>query len=171
MKWTIFPQVGRLEAQEGDTLLDLAIRNNKRKCANVFHDLGFHTANSDFQNWLSILTQPRRRAFLEACVRDPATAQQKRGINFTPTTTPSDEPEECCICMDRPRNSRLLPCAHAIVCSECAAHLLGRQDTCPVCRSIITKFEEGDFKYNFEQSSSTPPIPPAPTAPMNGGVA
>ena len=58
---------------------------------------------------------------------------------------PPPTARECMVCMDRPRAALLLPCRHSIVCAGCAAELLGRASSCPLCRTPIARFEEGDF--------------------------
>jgi hypothetical protein len=46
---------------------------------------------------------------------------------------------ECCVCLDKPRDVVLTPCAHHAICAACATRLMadatGRK--CPVCRAPI----------------------------------
>jgi hypothetical protein len=159
--------VRRLDAEEGDTLFDLAIRNDKRVFANLLHDSRFPINNSDFNSLLAILTQARRRALLELCVKDAETAHQQ--LRLEPPGVPSEaasasqmglpsasvsasseqDPVECCVCMEEPRNCKLLPCNHAVICTTCAAQLVARGDACPVCRGRIRSWEEGEFPEAF----------------------
>ena len=44
---------------------------------------------------------------------------------------------QCLICMDAPRERRLLPCNHAVACANHAAILQARGDRCPLCRIPI----------------------------------
>ena len=42
---------------------------------------------------------------------------------------------DCLICSDRSRSTILLPCAHVLLCQECADDFMARQARqCPVCR-------------------------------------
>ena len=52
--------------------------------------------------------------------------------------------KDCIICMDALRNTRLLPCQHQLMCSNCAA-LIRQSGTplCPLCRATIDHVEEG----------------------------
>jgi hypothetical protein len=56
---------------------------------------------------------------------------------------------ECIICMDAPRNSRLRPCCHVVLCDMCAAAVLPRNSGCPVCRARIQTYDVGDFNATF----------------------
>ena len=53
------------------------------------------------------------------------------------TKTVADEDEEmdtdCVVCMDKPKNTVLMPCKHMCVCPACAASL----ETCPMCRATV----------------------------------
>ena len=54
----------------------------------------------------------------------------------------SDGPaRECCVCLERARNTVLSPCAHACVCAHCAERLVSepRSRRCPVCRANIER--------------------------------
>jgi hypothetical protein len=70
---------------------------------------------------------------------------KKANKNKKSATHVADEPNfesnvvdsDCAICMDKPRNSVLRPCAHCITCYDCSMLLLNRQDNCPVCREKI----------------------------------
>ena len=44
----------------------------------------------------------------------------------------------CRICLDRERNTVILPCGHATCCKECAKPL----QNCPICRKEIDKVLE-----------------------------
>lgn len=46
--------------------------------------------------------------------------------------------EECCICLDRPAVTKLLPCRHKCVCATCSAKV----DQCPLCRHAIVAHAE-----------------------------
>jgi hypothetical protein len=51
-----------------------------------------------------------------------------------------DEGNECCVCMDAPVQTRLVPCAHDCLCKACAQVIVGESRTCPLCRSATTGF-------------------------------
>ena len=82
----------------------------------------------------------RRRRSWEVC----AALEAMRAAAAAPPPPPPTA-RECMVCMDRPRAALLLPCHHSIVCAGCAAELLGRASSCPLCRTPIARFEEGDF--------------------------
>eukprot|EP00808_Paulinella_micropora_P002236 g76242.t1 len=49
----------------------------------------------------------------------------------------SEDPEdECCVCLDRKRNTAVLPCGHLCLCDICTKR--GSFDVCPVCRGPVT---------------------------------
>ena len=48
--------------------------------------------------------------------------------------------EECCVCMDAPVQTRLVPCAHDCLCQQCAQHILEHAGMCPLCRSETSGF-------------------------------
>jgi len=45
----------------------------------------------------------------------------------------------CLVCMDQPKNTLLYPCGHVSVCDDCAATLMARGGTCPVCRAKVDR--------------------------------
>lgn len=45
-----------------------------------------------------------------------------------------DEDNKCVICLENDCNTTVLPCRHQTLCDECAASLLSRESTCPICR-------------------------------------
>ncbi len=53
----------------------------------------------------------------------------------------SDGPvRECCVCLERARDTVLSPCAHACVCAHCAERLMSEpRRRCPVCRASIER--------------------------------
>ena len=48
--------------------------------------------------------------------------------------------DECCVCMDAPQQTMLVPCAHACLCRQCARAIVERGGLCPLCRSAINGF-------------------------------
>ena len=53
--------------------------------------------------------------------------------------------EECCVCMDAPRQAVLVPCGHWACCLACTRALLvvrsgGSQPLCPLCREPAESF-------------------------------
>ena len=67
----------------------------------------------------------------------------------TPAPSAVAEPEECVVCLDRPRRAALDPCSHAVTCEECAQELLNRGDRCPVCRERIARIVPGNFNQTY----------------------
>lgn len=47
------------------------------------------------------------------------------------------ENEKCCVCLDGPKNTIVLPCGHIGFCYKCAQELYNRSAQCPICRSPI----------------------------------
>jgi hypothetical protein len=47
------------------------------------------------------------------------------------------EEKFCAVCIERDRNTALLPCGHVVMCSVCARS--GSISACPVCRTAIAK--------------------------------
>jgi len=47
------------------------------------------------------------------------------------------EPEQCCVCLDRGKSHAFLPCGHLCTCMDCADYLAARNQACPVCRRPI----------------------------------
>jgi hypothetical protein len=47
-----------------------------------------------------------------------------------------DEDDTCCICMERAKDTTLLPCNHREMCSACAGRF-GPGALCPLCRGLI----------------------------------
>jgi hypothetical protein len=56
---------------------------------------------------------------------------------------------ECIMCMERPVNTRLLPCRHSCLCIECAQILHRQGQRCPMDRAPIERIEEGTFATTF----------------------
>ena len=60
-----------------------------------------------------------------------------------PASAPAPAPEgipeelECVVCMDAKKDTLLMPCKHACVCSACAEDLLQSKSDCPQCRKAI----------------------------------
>ena len=61
---------------------------------------------------------------------DPEESPEDEG-----STNPTDS--TCSICLTKPANVVILPCAHLVACGECIAQLRG---TCPVCRLHMKGF-------------------------------
>lgn len=57
--------------------------------------------------------------------------------NVDPLHGPWGDPNQpsCCVCMDRPQNTALIPCGHKVVCFPCSQNFPGRP--CPVCRRRV----------------------------------
>jgi len=59
----------------------------------------------------------------------------------------------CVVCLDKRRSTRILPCSHCILCTDCADELFkaapdGRP-VCPTCRQPADRFEEAEFVQTF----------------------
>jgi len=46
---------------------------------------------------------------------------------------------DCTVCMDRPRDTLLVPCHHMCLCASCANILQNQGGACPICRQTITQ--------------------------------
>merc|ERR1719362_1737174 len=51
----------------------------------------------------------------------------------------------CVVCMDAPIDTQLTPCRHSALCGGCAAIFMQREERCPICRTRVEGYEEGDF--------------------------
>lgn len=50
-----------------------------------------------------------------------------------------DDGGDCVVCLDKPKDTVILPCRHMCMCSECAQAVRGQRGACPVCRGPIDK--------------------------------
>ncbi|XP_074143696.1 E3 ubiquitin-protein ligase NEURL3 [Sminthopsis crassicaudata] len=53
---------------------------------------------------------------------------------------PARDEDECSVCLHHRKNTRLLPCGHAILCYCCANRIFRDTAKCPMCRSEIELF-------------------------------
>eukprot|EP00743_Colponemidia_sp_Colp-15_P005864 GILK01006303.1.p1 GENE.GILK01006303.1~~GILK01006303.1.p1 ORF type:complete len:585 (-),score=73.52 GILK01006303.1:131-1786(-) len=60
----------------------------------------------------------------------------------------NEDDNDCVICMTDPKDTVLLPCRHACVCSGCFRHI----DKCPVCRTAVKSHIE--MKKDIKQSEA-----------------
>lgn len=52
-------------------------------------------------------------------------------------------PKQCCVCMERPANTLLLPCKHTDFCYTCASEVMSSPPPrCPMCRTPVTSLPE-----------------------------
>jgi hypothetical protein len=65
--------------------------------------------------------------------------------------------DECVVCMDAPRTTRLRPCFHVLLCPACAANMVRDRQPCPTCRVPVERYEEGYFFATYV------PLPEPPT--------
>ena len=55
----------------------------------------------------------------------------------------------CVVCIDAPRDTRLMPCEHSALCGDCAKECRDRQGACPICNAKIKAIEYGSFARTF----------------------
>ena len=55
----------------------------------------------------------------------------------------------CVVCLDAPRDTRLMPCEHSALCGDCAKECRDRQGSCPICNAKIKAIEYGSFSRTF----------------------
>ena len=55
----------------------------------------------------------------------------------------------CVVCIDAPRDTRLMPCEHSALCGDCAKECRNRQGSCPICNTRIKAIEYGSFQRTF----------------------
>ena len=55
----------------------------------------------------------------------------------------------CVVCIDAPRDTRLMPCEHSALCGDCAKACRDRQGSCPICNTKIKAIEWGSFARTF----------------------
>jgi hypothetical protein len=53
------------------------------------------------------------------------------------------------VCIDAPRDTRLMPCEHSALCGDCANECRDRQGSCPICNAKIKAIEYGSFSRTF----------------------
>ena len=53
---------------------------------------------------------------------------------------------DCVACFRKPRNTRLRPCCHVLLCRECALALQARDPRCPGCSAGVVRFDAGFFE-------------------------
>lgn len=88
---------------------------------------------------------------------------------FASFDTPTVEQVKLCmVCMDRPRDCRLLPCLHAGLCFSCAQTLQSRKQPCPVCSVEIQWIERGHFTRTYTKegchgATPRPVLEPTPS--------
>ena len=55
----------------------------------------------------------------------------------------------CVVCIDAPRDTRLMPCEHSALCGDCVKECRDRQGSCPICNAKIKAIEYGSFSRTF----------------------
>jgi hypothetical protein len=55
------------------------------------------------------------------------------------TSVASSTRGDCCVCLERPVETALLECGHAVACMQCATALSEQGAGCPCCRRSITR--------------------------------
>ena len=65
--------------------------------------------------------------------------EQVRVAQYNSERSEQDQ-RHCAVCLDRDRNTALLPCGHVVLCTVCARS--ANMKTCPICRSEIAKVIE-----------------------------
>ena len=56
----------------------------------------------------------------------------------------------CVVCIDAPRDTRLMPCEHGgALCGDCAKECRDRQGSCPICNAKIKAIEYGLLSRTF----------------------
>ncbi len=53
---------------------------------------------------------------------------------------------DCVACFRHPRNTRLRPCCHVLLCKECAQAMEARDPRCPGCRAAVVRVDAGFFE-------------------------
>jgi hypothetical protein len=53
---------------------------------------------------------------------------------------------DCVACFREPRNTRLRPCCHVLLCRECAREAMARDPRCPGCSAPVVRFDAGFFE-------------------------
>jgi len=59
--------------------------------------------------------------------------EEKEAVEEEKKEVVKEVEEECCICLDRPAATTLLPCRHKCVCATCSTKV----EQCPLCRQVI----------------------------------
>jgi len=69
--------------------------------------------------------------------------KQKQGEDFNDKSAQDHDDGiggECCVCMDRSVEARLVPCGHADMCMKCAAAIFNADQPCPLCRTAVEAY-------------------------------
>lgn len=45
--------------------------------------------------------------------------------------------EDCCVCLERPKDIVFYPCGHQVACKQCSEMIRNKDNLCPVCRVKI----------------------------------
>ena len=75
--------------------------------------------------------------------------KQSVGASGVPATFADADGSVCVVCLDAPRDTRLVPCEHSALCGDCAKECRDRQGACPICNAKIKAIEYGSFARTF----------------------
>jgi mitogen-activated protein kinase kinase 1 len=75
---------------------------------------------------------------------------------FRVQSAPRKEVPECVICMSAPRSTRVFPCSHSSMCSECLDRLMcSSTPHCPLCRETIESVRTDKAEYVVRSAIET----------------
>ena len=78
-----------------------------------------------------------------------ARKKEKQKLDAAGETFVDDSGLVCVVCIDAPRDTRLMPCEHSALCGDCAKTCRDRQGSCPICNTKIKAIEWGSFARTF----------------------
>jgi hypothetical protein len=72
-------------------------------------------------------------------IKEPSTTKRDANEPSPPHIDPTHSTTEdwCIVCVERPRETVILPCGHMCVCVECGHKLKSQHYSCPFCRKAI----------------------------------
>jgi len=83
-----------------------------------------------------LLPCPAIPGAVSPAAEQPPAEEKKEGDEFEAMM--SSVTEECCVCLEVPKNTVLMPCRHLCVCNECSQILT----QCPLCRfEVVHRLE------------------------------
>jgi len=89
----------------------------------------------------ALLLEHREKEQKEALLIQKREKEQKEALLIQPgAETDIANANECCVCLEKTRNTVLVPCHHLCLCESCAEDLMSNtKASCPLCRAEVHK--------------------------------
>ena len=89
----------------------------------------------------ALLLQQREKEEKDALLLQQREKEEKEDVLFQPggeTTTANTN--ECCVCLEKTKNTVLVPCHNMCLCESCAEDLMKNTNaSCPLCHAKVHK--------------------------------